>query len=326
MTAADQSALCVLCPPRPDRPPRQAEIGNACTPCAQRLTNTVLQVRRYAGDLADEPLERDTRLIPVFDAWGRAVYRAGLPVLRHRDPVAAALPAGPTAAAADGARVSGTATPRPPIPVERLDLTGDATPHVTEPLTPLVRTWRDPGADPIPVTVAGQIVWVGVWHRATALDDTGRPILVPLGDQIGDLPPRVLLEQWVIEWRAQRGWRTGDDPTAHTIDGYAAWLLTRLDWALHEHPALPDFAAEMRTLASRLRTAAGHTEPRPDRERFAGVTCRNDQCDVRGALYQVPGEDWIECGACGLILTEPEYHAWVARLAAFERHRRRRAS
>lgn len=323
------AALCVLCPPNPDRPPRAAEVGQACPACAGRARNTLLEIRRLHAQYTDPPaVEVDQRIAPVRDPDdpARALrHPDGSLVLRWRDPPAQALPAGPTAAAADSPHVTGTAEARPPVPVERLDLDGDGAPHVTEPLAPLVLTWRDPDETKrVPVTVDSRIVWVGLWHRMIARHPDGRPVLVPLGDQTGELPPRLLLEQWVTEWRAQRGWLTkGDELHGHDVDTYTTWLLTRLDWALDHHPALGDFAGEMRALAGRLRTAAGEEPDRPERERFAAVVCRNDRCEARGALYRVPGEDWIECGACGLILTSPEYQQWVERLAAHERSRRR---
>lgn len=104
--------------------------------------------------------------------------------------------------------------------------------------------------------------------------------------------------------------RNLDAVRVHTL---AAWLLPHHEW-LATGPAAVDYGEEIRDLAHQTRRIAGLYPARPEIKH--GVPCRH--CDAL-ALYIAPGSDWIECGACGNLLSQAEYTEWVGMLAAHER-------
>lgn len=134
-------------------------------------------------------------------------------------------------------------------------------------------------------------------------------------DQIGNLSAATVLDQWV------RDIRDTLFPDQHlppaVVDELVAWLRNRLQDVCDRHPAVVEFAEEIRSLRSALRSAAGGTEAKP--ERCDGVPCR--RCDLM-TLYR--HADRVECinPDCMSILLEDEYLAWVKTLAAEQRLKR----
>ena len=126
------------------------------------------------------------------------------------------------------------------------------------------------------------------------------------GDQTGMVSVASILDGWVSDWIDTRGKR--ETRPVPTVPRLAEWLAKRLDWAVREHPALEDFAADMRRTVAALKAANGDL-PQEDEHRD-GIECA--RCD-RMALYEV--DDFIECvegkGGCGKLLTPSEYAQWV---------------
>lgn len=125
-------------------------------------------------------------------------------------------------------------------------------------------------------------------------------------DQVGDLSVPTVLETWVRDWRDQLyAWSPLPDPTVYPM---CRWLSDRVDQACQSHPAIDEFAGEMRQLRARLRGVAGYSD-RPEL-----VPGRCPRCRYR-ALHRLPGDDWIRCGneeACGALWTPEELAATLA--------------
>jgi len=151
--------------------------------------------------------------------------------------------------------------------------------------------------DPLDLTMpapTGRQVW-------TVVHDT-------FGDQVGESPAAAVLDSWVRDWT--------DTLAAAPFRGLpivyqlTRWLGTWLDTACDHHPAVDEFADEVFTLRATLRRTLGRVDPRPER---LDAPCA--RCDAR-ALHRLPGEDRVECGACGRRMTEDEYRQWVGLVVA----------
>lgn len=197
--------------------------------------------------------------------------------LARVDPLAAVGGAGPVPGQSGKPRVSGSRERPAPLPLDRIDLTAPARP-------------------------ASRRLMV----RAT---------LGLVDDQTGHLSVATELDAWVRDWR-ETLWPDHHQPVP-TVSELAGWLRNRLVTAIAQHPAIDEFAAEIRDLRNTLRGQLGETDPQPETMRFKGVTCRS--CDLRGFLMRRPGDEYIECGHCGLLYTEAEYADWRDRLAGYER-------
>lgn len=127
-------------------------------------------------------------------------------------------------------------------------------------------------------------------------------------DQIGYKPVAAILDSWVRDWRDVLGLQEGlPRPNVRHL---TIWLGHRLEKACDDHPAIDEFTAEMRDLLGVIRRTIGTTEVRPE---HLDVPCR--RCDLLD-LHRLPGQDRIECGSCGDLLTEEEYTRWVKLVAA----------
>lgn len=126
-------------------------------------------------------------------------------------------------------------------------------------------------------------------------------------DAIGHLSVASTLDQWVRDWRDHRG--KGERLPTPTVASLTGWLLVRLDDACDTHPAVDDFAEELKRLMTALRSALRlrrHIERLP-------APCPT--CD-KVALYREVdphrgASDWVECGACGRLWSEDEYRRLV---------------
>ena len=130
-----------------------------------------------------------------------------------------------------------------------------------------------------------------------------------LGDQVGHPGVAAVLDSWARDWQTHR-WSHLPPPTVASLTG---WLLERLEWACDEHPAIAEFADELRALTAVVRSAAGMT--RPPVERKVGVPCRG--CEYM-TLFRWSGSDYIECSSCSVLMTPDEYTRWVQLISAPE--------
>lgn len=224
------------------------------------------------------------RLPDEQPAPGNATYDVHLPggnlQVRGLNPLADALPAGPVRGLSRQPRVSGSKEPPAPTSLDRIDLS-------------------------LPARQAS----VTLFARGEFGQDD---------DQIGTLSVATILDAWVRDWRDSL-WPDHSLP-APTVPELARWLRTRADDACDQHPAVDEFAGEMKRVRHALRRQLGETTAQPETEPYKGVACQ--KCDLRGVLLRKPGSEYIECGNCGLLLTEAEYGYWRDRLAGYERSQR----
>jgi hypothetical protein len=129
-----------------------------------------------------------------------------------------------------------------------------------------------------------------------------------LGDQVGYLSVAAVLDSWVRDWRETI--RCGSVNPCPTVPELARWLRTWLPTACDEHKAVDEFTTEVFALAATLRRTCGLAEVKPE---LLDAACA--RCDSV-SLHRLPGEDRIECGVCGRLMTEDEYRRWCGMLAA----------
>ena len=110
-------------------------------------------------------------------------------------------------------------------------------------------------------------------------------------DQIGHISVASVLDSWVRDWADIRG----EHLPAPTVPWLAQWLTHRLGWACDEHPAVKEFADEIRDLEKTLRRITG--VDRDDTQRIGW--CRGSHGQPCGAELRVtPWQDVAECPRC----------------------------
>ena len=104
-----------------------------------------------------------------------------------------------------------------------------------------------------------------------------------------DTPP-ARLDWWAQDWAGM----LGHEPPGPTVSELCRWLGVRLPWACDQHPAIDEFAQDIRELAGQLRAYGGR-----DRGEAVGRCPRDrggERCNT--ALYVDPYVDQIECTRC----------------------------
>lgn len=124
------------------------------------------------------------------------------------------------------------------------------------------------------------------------------------GDQTGHIAVASILDSWVDDWRGQRG--KGEGRPEPYVAVLAGWLGVRLAEACADHPAVDEFAADMRRLVRSIRAVIGDAPVRPER-----LTAPCPGCDLL-ALVRV--DDSVRCRACPTWLTGEQYAEWVGAL------------
>lgn len=114
-------------------------------------------------------------------------------------------------------------------------------------------------------------------------------------DQVGTLPPLVLLDQWCRDWLGTCDRRQHlPDPT---VTAMVAWLLVGLDTALDEHPAIDEWARDLSQLVRTLRRVA---QAHHQGEKAGRCPARlRDDTRCPATLRADPYVDQIACGRCG---------------------------
>lgn len=72
-------------------------------------------------------------------------------------------------------------------------------------------------------------------------------------DQVGPLSVATVLDTWVRDWVETREQRE-HLPLANVVS-LVGWLLNRLDWACDEHPAVDEFASDLRDMVRAVHSA-----------------------------------------------------------------------
>lgn len=133
-------------------------------------------------------------------------------------------------------------------------------------------------------------------------------------DQHGILPVPFLLHQWVQDWRDTRAMR--ETPPPLHVPAAVRWLLNRLDWACQQHPAVDEFAADLRELVNHLRTVAGRWRL------VVRLPEKCPSCDLP-ELTREDGDDRVECGNCHRLWTLDDYE-FLAKVLDAERELERK--
>jgi len=128
----------------------------------------------------------------------------------------------------------------------------------------------------------------------------------PHGDQTGEISVATKLEAWCRDWQTH-WWASLPAPTVGQL---AQWLSIRLELACDEHPAVDEFAADLRELIRTLRRVNGQLGPAFDQ---LDVPCR--RCDWL-TLVPVARADRVECLHCGDLASGEEYQRWTGLLTA----------
>jgi hypothetical protein len=244
-------------------------------------------------DLAERTaVERDDRVPVVLYPPGHEDAGKQVP---HLDPVARALPSGPTGSGSSGPRVNGSREAPVPIRVDAVDLAADA--RVLN-LVPR----REAEGRMLPCRRCRS------YHRSGSYLPQ-REQRAGVVDQAGELSVATVLDGWVRDWREFR--HRGEGLPDPSVPRLCRWLSDRLEWACDDHAAIGDFAEELHGVRNALYSALGLFDI-PDYKR--GVVCRNPQCDALN-LVQRSGSKYIECLSCGRLLSEAEFGEWTQTLA-----------
>lgn len=123
----------------------------------------------------------------------------------------------------------------------------------------------------------------------------------------GGLSVASTLDEWVRDWRSHRAKGEGAPPA--TVYQLAHWLGVRLAEACDDHPAIDEFALEIRGVVASLRGALNlrrHIERLP-------APCPS--CDTLALYREVDpvrgASEWVECGSCHRLWREEEYRRLV---------------
>ncbi|MFE7609232.1 hypothetical protein [Streptomyces celluloflavus] len=138
--------------------------------------------------------------------------------------------------------------------------------------------------------------------RVTATKEPPAPLDLGVLDQITGTT--AVLDTWLTDWHDRLGW---SPPTYHAdpLTEAARALRLNLPWAVENHPAMDDFATELRDLHHQ---ATATLDP-PERTIPAG-TCptvtEDSPCGT--ALRIAPGDTVIHCPKCA---TQWPQHTWL---------------
>jgi ribosomal protein S27E len=129
----------------------------------------------------------------------------------------------------------------------------------------------------------------------------------PSEDDVGFLPIASTLDFWVQDLRDHRA--RGEGLPEPSITVLAGWLAERIGEAADDWYPIDEFFDQIRGGHGVLWAMCGYAKPQ--KEEMLGVPC--SACDVR-LLVRMPGSSYVECEACGHLLTEEEYAAWCKAL------------
>lgn len=106
-----------------------------------------------------------------------------------------------------------------------------------------------------------------------------------------------ILATWEADWRETRGLTEAQRGTAERdLGGIVLWLRAHLPWAIDEHPAIQEFADEIRDVVRQCRAAAGLL---PRMMRIGECPALVGEAACGAALYADPQGHEIRCRECG---------------------------
>jgi len=115
-------------------------------------------------------------------------------------------------------------------------------------------------------------------------------------DQIGQVPVATMLDSWVRDWISY-AWCPADHLPVPTVVTLVGWLDKRLEAACDQHPAIDDFAREIRATLHACQRAAGEASDLKKLGHCPEILDNGSTCGQM--LYVHPYADLIECRRCG---------------------------
>jgi ribosomal protein L37AE/L43A len=287
----------------PTRDPAYADMGQLCASDYGLITSWLRSIPSlFAQLLAGQSIPVDHRT--TMRLRGGDLGVANL-VEEPADPIAGRIPAGPTRSTVnDQPRVSGSRERSLGVAVAPLNLMSPAStinalrraPEATDTLIPLILRWST--VETVQLPDHEDPIQVTVWRRAPALDDKGRPILIPAGDHTGPQPTARWLDRTVLHWLLSGApGRHLPDPEVPTL---VTWLLDRIDWACDNHPDLGTFAYQLRGARAALNRVLGLAEQRPK-------LCPGVPCSYCKNVTLIRKSDYVECDHCGKLYSDDAY-------------------
>jgi len=105
-----------------------------------------------------------------------------------------------------------------------------------------------------------------------------------------------ILATWEVDWRDLRGLTEANRGTSERdLSAIVLWLRAHLPWAIEEHAAVDEFAAEVRDIVRQCRAAAGLL---PSMMRIGACPALVGDTACEAALYADPMAKEIRC-RCG---------------------------
>lgn len=106
-----------------------------------------------------------------------------------------------------------------------------------------------------------------------------------------------ILATWEADWRETRGLTPATRGLSATdLSAIVLWLRAHLPWAITEHPAVDEFAAEIRDLLHQCRAVAGLL---PTMTRIGDCQALDGDQQCGAALYADAHAEEIRCRRCG---------------------------
>lgn len=144
-------------------------------------------------------------------------------------------------------------------------------------------------AAPLPVRLDALNLLVGATGGDGVIEDPDR-------DQVGAIPPVVVLDQWARDW-IEYGWCRGEHLPPPTVASLASWMLVRLNDALDHHSAIDEFARELNKALRDIRAVVQTKKTGEPVGRCPSKLNDDSRCNTR--LFADPYLDLISCGRCG---------------------------
>lgn len=117
--------------------------------------------------------------------------------------------------------------------------------------------------------------------------------------QTGQLAVAAVLDSWARDWAETRG--KGERLPLPTVAVLTGWLLDRIEDECDQHPAIGEFAQEIRSLLSAIRRCIDTAVPPGVRYQAPCPRCGTE------TLRRHVGADWIECETCGRLWGDEDY-------------------
>lgn len=131
-------------------------------------------------------------------------------------------------------------------------------------------------------------------------------------DQIGHPAIAYCLDQWARDW-ISHDWCRSDHLPLPTVADLVAWLGKWVNEACDHHPAVDDFAREIRDVQAAMRAYIPRVVQegeRPPRGRPEPLTAQCRGCDLV-SLWWWPSDERVRCDNCDVVMTEDEYADWA---------------